>query len=88
MTALQFFRHPLSVPRILKLFHAFGRIRGKGEVNLKKIFCEYKEGLSQCAIAWLLHQEAVTSVLVGPRILNQFLDNIRGAESEDSAPDL
>ena len=45
-------------------------------IILKKIFSEYKEGLSQCAIAWLLHQEAVTSVMVGPRTLNQFLDNV------------
>lgn len=44
--------------------------------EIKKIFSEYKEGLSQCAIAWLLHQEAVTSVMVGPRTLNQFLDNM------------
>ena len=44
--------------------------------EIKKIFSEYKEGLSQCAFAWLLHQEAVTSVMVGPRTLNQFFDNM------------
>jgi aryl-alcohol dehydrogenase-like predicted oxidoreductase len=44
--------------------------------EIRKIFSEYKESLSQCAIAWLLHQEAVTSVVLGPRTLNQFLDNI------------
>jgi aryl-alcohol dehydrogenase-like predicted oxidoreductase len=44
--------------------------------EIRKIFSEYKENFSQCAIAWLLHQEMVTSVMLGPRTLNQFLDNI------------
>jgi len=44
--------------------------------DIKKIFSGYKEPLSQCAIAWLLQQESVTSVMLGPRTLAQFLDNV------------
>ena len=44
--------------------------------EIKKIFSEYKEPLTQCTIAWLLCQDVVSSVVVGPRTLNQFLDNV------------
>ena len=44
--------------------------------EIRKIFSEYKEPLTQCSIAWLLSRDAVTSVVVGPRTLDQFLDNV------------
>ena len=44
--------------------------------EIKTIFSGYGKPLSQCAIAWLLRQETVTSVMLGPRTLGHFLDNV------------
>ena len=42
----------------------------------------------QIALAWLLHQPAVTSVLFGSRTVAQLSDNVRAAEIKLSAEDL
>ncbi len=43
---------------------------------------------ARVALAWLLHQEGVTSVIVGARKLHQLEDNLQAAELELSAEEL
>lgn len=49
---------------------------------------EKNVSVAQIALAWLLHQEAVTSVIVGARKMNQLEDNIASTEVELSEDDL
>jgi aryl-alcohol dehydrogenase-like predicted oxidoreductase len=44
--------------------------------------------IAQVALAWLLHQPVVTSVIIGARRMSQLTDNIGAADVELSADDL
>ena len=44
--------------------------------------------VAQIALAWLLHQKAVTSVIIGARRADQLRDNIRAAQLHLSADEL
>jgi aryl-alcohol dehydrogenase-like predicted oxidoreductase len=44
--------------------------------------------VAQIALAWLLHQEAVTSVIIGAKRLNQLEDNLNSINVELSAEEL
>ena len=44
--------------------------------------------VARLAIAWLLHQRAVTSVIIGAKRLDQLEDNLKATEVELSAEDL
>jgi aryl-alcohol dehydrogenase-like predicted oxidoreductase len=44
--------------------------------------------VAQIAIAWLLHQPVVTSVIVGAKRTDQLVDNIAAARVELSAEEL
>lgn len=44
--------------------------------------------MAQVALAWLLHQPGVTSVIVGAKRTDQLRDNIRSTEVALSADDL
>ena len=49
--------------------------------ELNKIAVERGQSLSQMAIAWLLHNKAVTSVLVGVSKIEQLVDNAKTLEN-------
>ena len=44
--------------------------------------------VAQIALAWLLHQEAVTSVIIGAKRLDQLDDNLNSINVELSAEEL
>lgn len=44
--------------------------------------------VAQIALAWLLHQEAVTSVIIGAKRLNQLEDNLNSINVELAAEEL
>ncbi len=44
--------------------------------------------VAQVALAWLLHQPVVTSVIVGAKRIDQLQDNIRSTEVALTAEDL
>lgn len=44
--------------------------------------------VAQIALAWLLHQNAVTSVIIGAKRPDQLKDNIRAAQIHLSADEL
>ena len=44
--------------------------------------------VAQVALAWLLHQPVVTSVIVGAKRVEQLVDNLGAVEVELSAEDL
>jgi len=47
--------------------------------RIKAIFSGFND-LGQCAISWLLHQKEVTSVILGPRTIEQLLNNAGAIE--------
>lgn len=61
-------------------------IKNKLEENRKQIekwekFCEYlSEEPADVALAWLIHQTAVTAPIIGPRTLEQLKKSIRAVE--------
>ena len=55
---------------------------------LREIAGEKGCTVAQAAIAWLLHQPAVTSVIVGAKRPDQLADNLRAVEVELSPADL
>lgn len=57
-------------------------------VVLKKIADSQDRSLSQIAIAWLLHQEAVTSAIVGSQSVRHMQENADAAEVELSGYEL
>ncbi|MDE3122657.1 MAG: aldo/keto reductase [Paracoccaceae bacterium] len=44
--------------------------------------------VAQIALAWLLHQDVVTSVIIGAKRMDQLQDNLKAAEVTLSADDL
>lgn len=59
------------------------RIRGDEIVlELEKIAKNHDASVAQIALAWLLHQEEVTSIIVGARKEEQLIDNLRATEIE------
>jgi L-glyceraldehyde 3-phosphate reductase len=48
---------------------------------LHKIAVERGQSLSQMAVAWLLHNKAVTSVLVGVSKVEQLVDNVKSLKN-------
>ena len=60
------------------------QITGKLRVQLQELNCIAKErgqSLSQMAIAWLLHNDTVTSVLVGASKVEQIRQNVQSLEN-------
>ena len=53
----------------------------KKVTELNKIAVERKQSLAQMALAWLLKDERVTSVLVGARTVDQLADNLGSLEN-------
>ncbi len=66
-------------------FPPVDRTRGSQVISVMKAIASQKEGLgqpctvAQIALAWLLHQQVVTSVIVGAKRIDQLLDNIKAA---------
>ena len=56
--------------------------------TLQEIANAHKASVAQIALAWLLHQDGVTSVIVGARKEEQLVDNLKSADIELSAEDL
>lgn len=55
---------------------------------MREIAAAHKASVAQIAQAWLLHQDAVTSVIVGAKRVDQLQDNIRSTEIRLSEQDL
>lgn len=70
-------------------FPPVDRERAWNCVDAMKVMAD-KRGVSvaQIALAWLLHQQAVTSVLIGAKRLDQLDDNIAAAEVELNTDEL
>ncbi len=51
--------------------------------ELNKIAAERGQTLAEMALAWILHDKAVTSVLIGASKASQILDNIKAAENTE-----
>lgn len=49
---------------------------------LKDIAWEYDATIPQIALAWLLHQKAVTSVIIGAKNMDQLQDNLKSIDLE------
>lgn len=63
--------------------------RGDAVIAAMRPIAEAKGvSVAQVALAWLLHQPAVTSVIVGAKRIEQLQDNIRSTEVALSAEDL
>jgi aryl-alcohol dehydrogenase-like predicted oxidoreductase len=63
--------------------------RGDAVIAAMRPIAEAKGvSVAQVALAWLLHQPAVTSVIVGTKRIEQLQDNIRSTEVALSAEDL
>ncbi len=50
--------------------------------ELKKISINHNASVAQVAIAWLLHKEGVTSVIIGATKEEQLVDNLKSADIE------
>ena len=55
---------------------------------LRDIASAYNATVSAVAIAWLLHQQSVTTVLIGVKTMEQLVDNIKSVEIRLSKEDL
>jgi aryl-alcohol dehydrogenase-like predicted oxidoreductase len=53
--------------------------------NYSKLCAEAGESESNIALAWLLHQPAVTAPIIGPRTLEQFENSLKAVDIELSA---
>ncbi|MBC7186565.1 MAG: aldo/keto reductase [Calditrichaeota bacterium] len=61
----------------------------RGQVERYEAFCRQRgEPPAAVALAWLLHNPAVTSPIIGPRTLDQLVSAMRALEIELSAEDL
>ncbi len=70
-------------------FPPVDRERAWNCVDAMKVMADKRSvSVAQIALAWLLHQKAVTSVLVGAKRLDQLEDNIAATEVELSADEL
>jgi aryl-alcohol dehydrogenase-like predicted oxidoreductase len=68
---------PVDPERAQRSIEVMGRIAKAHEVSIARI-----------ALAWLLHQPQVTSVIVGAKRADQLSDNLRSTEVKLSAPEL
>jgi aryl-alcohol dehydrogenase-like predicted oxidoreductase len=55
---------------------------------LEQIGREHDVSVAQVVLAWLLHQKAVTSVIIGAKTLDQLDDNLKAPQVELTAQDL
>lgn len=55
---------------------------------MDEIATKHKVSIAQIALAWLLHQSAVTSVIIGAKRMDQLQDNIHSTEVKLSEEDL
>ena len=55
---------------------------------LREVAASHDTSPARVALAWLLHQPGVTSVIIGARKLHQLEDNLQAAELELSAEEL
>ena len=55
---------------------------------MRKVASEHQSSVAQIAIAWLLHQKQVTSVIVGAKTLEQLDDNIASTQVQLTDADL
>ena len=70
-------------------FPPVDRERGYAVVDLLREIAEAKgRSVAQIALAWLLHQPAVSTVIVGARRIDQLEDNLASVEVELSADEL
>jgi aryl-alcohol dehydrogenase-like predicted oxidoreductase len=63
--------------------HAYGVVDA-----IRPIAARHNVSVARVALAWLLHQKSVTSVIVGARTAEQLTDNIAAAELALTAEDL
>jgi aryl-alcohol dehydrogenase-like predicted oxidoreductase len=56
--------------------------------QLRKIAAEHDATPARIALAWLLHQSGVTSVIIGARRIEQFEDNIQSVNIKLSDEEL
>jgi aryl-alcohol dehydrogenase-like predicted oxidoreductase len=54
---------------------------------LQKVADEKKCTLSQLAVAWVMHEPAVSSTIIGPRTMQQFEDNLKALDVKLSDED-
>jgi aryl-alcohol dehydrogenase-like predicted oxidoreductase len=54
---------------------------------LKKIADEKSVTLSQLALAWVMHQDGITSAIIGPRTMEQYQDNLKARDIKLSDDD-
>lgn len=70
-------------------FPPVDRARGGPLIEAMREIAEAKErSVAQVALAWLLHQDAVTSVIVGAKRIEQLTDNIRATQVRLDADDI
>ncbi len=55
---------------------------------LRQISSEHRISVAQTALAWLLHQKVVTSILIGAKRLDQLEDNLKAASVTFSSDEL
>ncbi len=55
---------------------------------LKEIAGNHNASVAQIALAWLLHKQAVTSVIIGARTEEQLTDNLKAADIELSVEEM
>ena len=55
--------------------------------GLNEIAKERGQSLAQMALSWLMHDEAVTSVLIGASKVSQILDNVKAVEHTEFTPE-
>jgi aryl-alcohol dehydrogenase-like predicted oxidoreductase len=55
---------------------------------MKEIAPRYDADVARIALAWLLHQRTVTSVIIGTKTLEQLEDDLKAAEIQLSPEDL
>jgi aryl-alcohol dehydrogenase-like predicted oxidoreductase len=54
---------------------------------LKKIADEKNVTLSQFALAWVMHQDGISSAIIGPRTMEQYQDNLKARDIKLSEDD-
>jgi aryl-alcohol dehydrogenase-like predicted oxidoreductase len=70
-------------------FPPVDRERGYAVIDVLRGIAEAKgRSVAQVALAWLLHQDVVSSVIVGAKRVDQLVDNLRSVEIELSEDDL
>ncbi len=83
----------LRVPRdqfvlATKVLGRFSRESARGWSPVRQIAREHSASVARVAIAWLLHQPHVTSVIIGAKRRDQLDDNIAATELKLSADEL